>query len=238
MRPYTRDLTVSALHAPWLPGRSESFAAIQEILEGRCDPIQEKAPTPVLCWSLFATASWRQGSHSAFFDDDVMLAPRSFDIMQAMVTAVPDKIIGLEAVSPYACSLHLTKNNWYRTKSWLVGRGYILPEEDLEDWRIWLLREWRRLATKGCDSIMNEWISETGREVWHPLPTIVDSATGILPSALGGVPPIEPDYVGELRSPCRWNTVGIQVTVDEMCNPDFWAPRDNVPLVEVGGWDK
>lgn len=183
----------------------------------------------------WALAQWKwalaqDATHHLFMTDDLDIMPEHFwKALGAMVAQKPDVPIGLLSNHPRAPELYLNGHQWYRTNSWLVGPAYVLPHELLAEFVADFERKpWGSHTTVGTqqwandDSSINEWITKTGRECWHPLPTIIEHRHDIASTTGHG-----DKYSRERIS---WRDVRA-CTVDDKTGSIVWhtAPLDDRP---------
>jgi hypothetical protein len=172
-------------HTPWVPERARSFERLTEALWNQdargtvSREFTERASNRVWPRAMWGWALTTDASYFLTLQDDVLIAPFFWDALRAMVVAQPSRIIGLSAVHPMAGEIARGGQRWYRTRSWLVGWAYVLPRADLAEFVAWFDRNPERVAATNEDTLLNEWIAETGRETWHPVPSIVDHDTSI-----------------------------------------------------------
>lgn len=148
--------------------------------EGREDARVPGNPKPA--WVDFSLAQWRwsakqQATHHLFMTDDLLLAPGFWGLLEGMVGARPESVLGLLSNHPSAPKLHAEGLSWYRTNSWVVGPCYVVPHDLLVRFLEWAEPYRGPAAGNGWsdDSTLNEWITFHGPgEAWHPLPTIIE----------------------------------------------------------------
>lgn len=162
-------------------------------------------------------------SHLLQLQDDVIVAPNFWPAISAMVEAVPDKIIGLQGAHPVYRALSREGHRWARSHAWMVGVGYILPRVDLEE-----LVKFRDIFDgiaheKTEDEFIAWFCTETGREVWHPIPTLIDHDTD-LPSTYAHLGNDKHEF---RRPTVTWREYG----ENEITRLDFWEPREETPIV-------
>lgn len=165
--------------------------------------------------SVLARAKGDGATHCLFLTDDSLLSPRFEEILNAMLEAVPDQMIGLHAVHARGPEIAANGGRWYTTHAWLVGVGYVLPTQLLEAFLYWRENAAHGFVKKfGDDSIINEWCGHTSRNVWHPVPTIVqhDLETPSVTRAQFGEP--------HRASTVTWEGYDL----DQLVSPEFWRP--------------
>lgn len=257
-------------HASWVPERRASFAAMRETLMSSAD---DADITPVsylldyrkpeeLAWDVFKTILYRKSlrwsleqdvSYHVFLTDDLHIYPRFWESLTAMVTAKPDKIIGLLSNAPGASEVADKGGGWYRCNSWVVGPAYVVPGDRLAAFYGWYCetlcddasppqpgvyggRRWY-----DDDSALNEWITHEGPgESWHPVPTIIEHRVD-LPSLVG-----HGDIYSRERESWRatrkvvirdgydweWRSAPAAWTEASLCNSAFWDVDG--PMLPVG----
>ena len=176
-------------HTPWVPERVVSYDRLRaQLLAGaHTDHVRvfdERESNRVWSQKLWRWGVSTGASHLLQLQDDVVVAPNFWPALRAMVTAVPDQIIGLEAAHPLGPEMRRTGRAWYRTRAWLVGVGYVFPVGVMLDFLAWCDVNPDRVATTNEDSLLSHWAASIGRDIWHPVPTILDHDLGV-PSTYG-----------------------------------------------------
>jgi len=248
-------------HTPWRPERVAALRAMRAsgLLDVRRFLINDRDwrgtdwQDSKVQWALDQweySLGWKDATHHVFVTDDLNLAPGFWGLLEEMVLARPEAILGLLSNHPRAPELAAAGVHWYRTNSWIVGPAYVVPRLHLMKFVPWFrsLPDGRAPGAKGYandDSTLNEWVSRFGPgEAWHPVPTIIEHR-GDLESTVGH----GDEYSRERVS---WRSVqtaavkGDRITwtteavdrLEEMNRPDFWAVRDvdrDAPMLRVGG---
>jgi hypothetical protein len=178
-------------HAPWRPERAAALLLMLKELGGRTnirindtDYRGQDWQAAKVAWAL---TQWRYGlatgaTHCLFMTDDLHIAPRFWDILEAIIEAHPNDPIGFLSNHPKGPELARNRAlqvHGYRTNSWLVGPCYLLPRAILAEFLPWFEAKAEGNAPGGRgygndDSTLNEFITKTGRTTWHPLPTIIE----------------------------------------------------------------
>lgn len=200
----------------------------------------------------WALKQWRwsasqRSTHHVFLTDDLHLAPRWWSCLDALVTACPDRPIGLLSNHPRGPELSAEGFRWYATNSWLVGPAYVLPHEQLVAFLEYFEKlpdgDWREPGNKAYrndDSSINEWVTFHGpARTLHPLPTIIEHRED-LESTVG-----HGDEYSRERLSWRWARSGtsaedqvrnfVEGPIDDV---PFWLEKGGpagAPLLEVGG---
>lgn len=178
-------------HTPWVPERVESMRKLRTALSSD-DPnhagdayreFTDRESNRVWSQKLFRWALSTGATHLLQLQDDAIVAPRFWPILRAMIEAQPNRIIGLEATHPLIPVQHRAGRRWYRDH-WLIGVGYVFPREALVEYVAWCDAHPARVASTNEDSLISEWSYETKRDIWHPIPTIIDHDIGV-PSTYG-----------------------------------------------------
>lgn len=200
----TPTFALALPHTPWVPARTKSF---ERLLSGLCANVGQWAERGVLCSrtgpvgaTLEATASrvfqdrepnwsWSQkmfvwacetgATHLLQLQDDAMVAPDFWAKLRAMVDAVPDQVIGLEASHPLGPEQLRTGRRWYRTCAWLIGVGYVWPldpelPQGLPRYIAWCGANPDKVRAANEDSLASQYLAANKFDVWHPCPTIID----------------------------------------------------------------
>lgn len=240
--------SLSISHTPWHPERVEALAHMRRRLEptpGRFfihDADYRGQPWAEVKHE-WALAAWRWHldageSHCILMSDDLHIAPGFWDIMHAMVAEVPDQAIGCMSNHPKAPGLLAKGVHWYRTRAWLVGPCILMPRDLLSRFVRWY-EAWypglpRGRDTEGFqefyhdDSSINEWLSQTGRDAYHPIPAPIEHRLEIGRS--GNLQPF-PEYAKESVS---WRS--LQEVSQFMAQPEWW--RTEKPFLHVPSEEK
>lgn len=257
----TPTFSTSILHKPGNEARAAVLLDMEYALSPTFGPLKvfdEPAPPPwnigqheihpkVWKWHL-SMAPWV--THHLCMTDDLHIAPHFWAILEAMVSAHPNSVIGLLSNHPAAPKLARRGLRWYRTNSWVVGPAYVIPRPLLtaflpwyEDWVARTPREVR--GERGDDSCLNEWVSAGPggpREAWHPLPTIIEHRGDIATTwQFGGdcfsrervswrafhTAPLRALYTGE------WTTTPHDWDLEAMAHESYWTSFG--PMLPVGG---
>ncbi len=252
-------ISVAILHAPWIPARVAAIAEMLEALPGiDCKAFDDARPKG-MSWGQFKTVlaakQWQWSldtgcTHHLFLTDDLHLAPGFWEILQAMIAAKPDAIIGLLSNHPRGPELAAQGYRWYRCNSWVVGPAYLVPHEHLKAFLAWYealpdheMSGGRRWFND--DSALNEWITREGpAESWHPLPTCIEHRADIGSTVNHGdsysrerVSWRETRHVQHHEDGFSWFSeprgTDTGTWLQLMRDADFW--RDSGPMLKVGG---
>lgn len=228
-------------HCPWDPHRTKSFARLRGQLgitanSDTCEHAHDVAvfadvgPQPNWVWS-GKLWDWAAGlpsegpaapTHLLQVQDDVVVAPAFWGILNAMLTAVPDQIISLFTIYPHAQQLSQMGARWMTTTDWMTGPAYVMPMADLRAFHVWraALRPGAIQAVNE-DTLLGLFCAATGRRVWNPLPAPVDHDAS-LPSNYGN------DHAGNNRASYTWRQWSPS-DLHSMERPEFWVPTNPVP---------
>jgi hypothetical protein len=166
-----------------------------------------------------------RATHLVQLQDDVIPAPNFWPALTAMVTANPDAFIGLEANHPMSLEQHRLGHRWFKTRAWVVGVGYVFPiggPNSIREFLKWCDAHPEIVATSNEDDLIGKWISKTGRDCWHPIPTIIDHDLSI-PSVYGN------DHHQHRRPVVTWQGFPPGPLED----PNYWTPSTMIPVLPV-----
>jgi hypothetical protein len=171
-------------HCGWDEQRVTLVRALLADLGGDESPSQAmlfSEPGPAHCsvWSQKMWAWWEESGcdYCLTIQDDARVAPNFWPLLRAMLTSVPDQLIGLQAIHPAGKALaEVGKHRWYTTRDMLAGVSYVMPRNlvlSFNRWRATCLRPGseRRLNE---DNLVALFAVDAGLRIWHPLPTLVD----------------------------------------------------------------
>ena len=186
------SIALGISHTPWIPERVESMARLREGLVIKAGIVASEHGTgsgPLLSFRLFdekcpvyvwSDDMWRWGesteaTHCLYLQDDVIPSPNFWPSLLAVLTALPDQVIALEAVHPAGQALAMAGVRGYTTADGLIGVGYVKPrlvERDFLNWKTWNLRDGAVEAITE-DALINCYALDTGRRIYHPCPTLI-----------------------------------------------------------------
>lgn len=211
------SLSAAIVHLPSAHRRPFLERVVKELarFDGESMPIhvETRAGSHSACDEACRWSLRQDVTHCLFLDDDAILAPRFCEILRAMTAGNPDNVISLHSVHPRGPEMAAKGHRWYSTHAWLVGVGYVFPRALLEkfvDWRDG--QPWGFIRKFGHDALINEWHGHTRRNVYHPVPTILQHDLSV-PSTMGA----EPD------EPHRLSTVTWEnYEIEQLIAPEFW----------------
>jgi hypothetical protein len=221
-------LALGIPHTPWVPERVKSMARLREQIGVNASGVWPGVPRaryreftdrePNHAWSarLWRWLAETGASHCLVLQDDVLIAPNFWPALRAMLEVVPGEVVGLEVVHPAAGALAQDGHKWFTTSEGLVGPGYVLPRELLEEFLRWRSSKLKPGAIEAIteDTLLCCWLLATGRKCWHPLPTLIDHDTSIA-STYGN------DGHANRRPRIRWDTAGGWGA--ELEQPGWWG---------------
>ena len=157
--------------------------------------------------------------------DDLTIGPRFWDVVSAMVEAVPDQAIALDALHPRGKEVQAAGGHWYRCKAWLAGPAMLWPKDMLIDHLAWRdRRSLKYIRETGDDTAFNEYLFQNDRSSWHPVPAMVDHDADLPTAQTGIVERVEQFR----RPPVLWHGYDL----DELSRVETWKPKD-VPFFKV-----
>ncbi len=217
----TPTFALAVPHTPWVPERVVSLGCLRATVGSPAIERVFAEKEPNWSWSqkIWAWGTETDATHLVQLQDDVDVAPNFWAALSAMIAAVPDQIIGLQGAHPVFRTLAKEDHRWARSHAWMVGVGYVIPRADLAE-----LVKFRTIFDgiaheKNEDDFIAWFCTETGRDVWHPIPTIIDH--GDMQSTYGNG-----DH--KFRRPTvTWREFG----ADEITRVDFWTPSADPPMV-------
>ena len=147
--------------------------------------------------------------------DDARVCLDFWRTFRAMTEAVPDQVIGLQAIHPYAPHF-AERGRWYTTSDMLAGVSWTMPMATLRE----MMRFEATSLRPGFETRLNEdnrvamFCAMTGRKIWHPMPTLVDhhDPTEKIRSNYGH------DAHGNRNSTVTWHQLEPKADVE------FWKP--------------
>ena len=176
------SLALAIPHCPWLPARVASMARLRADLEvGDMGPahygvLSDKEPNWSWSQRMIAWALSTDATHFVTLQDDARVRRPFWPALHAMLHAMPDHVIGLEAAHPAGPMLRAKGAHWYTTLDFLVGVGWAASISALREYQTWCMTELRPHAIQSVseDTLLGLWCAATGRRVYHPVPSIID----------------------------------------------------------------
>jgi hypothetical protein len=180
-------IVAAVSHTPWIAARATSMARLRAQLGVHDDDLDARGITyfemtdraHVSVWS---SRMWKQAlhlsegqGHCVFIQDDDRVPAHGvfWGALRAILTAVPDQLIGLHLHHPGAVAAHRAGERFVTTTS-CVGVGYALPAGLLSDFLQWRAGLPADLVYRTSeDNLLDAWAIARRRRVWHPVPTIV-----------------------------------------------------------------
>lgn len=223
--------------ASWKPERVDSYERLMVALQaGEPDALvsdwrtfRDRKPNREWSMDIWKWAVSTSATHLLQLQDDIIPAPNFWPALRAMVTAVPDKVIGLQSQHPFGRNLAHIGRRWYRSRAWLVGCQYVIPlqgPDSIHEMLKWLAEYPHVVANSiGEDVTISTWLKETGRDCWHPLPAIADVDVTL-----------ESTYAGNDAHDHRRPVVTWQgYPPGQLEDPAWWTPQPHTELVPGPG---
>lgn len=238
-------LAVAISHTPWIPERVLSMKRLKSQLGiiGECDGVifdNEILPNDVDGWyfemtdrapnHVWSERMWTwatecgDATHAVFLQDDVTVGADFWKRLQAMISAAPDQIIGLEAAHPMCANLLRAGARWCTTTDGLIGVGYVMPIRVLKEFLAWRATKLlpKALEQISEDTLIDVFAMHTKRKIWHPVPTIIDHDIE-LKSTYGN------DNHTNRRPTATWaDFAKLGGDVGRLARPEFWT-QDTPP---------
>lgn len=216
-------VAIGVPHTPWIQERAKHIESIRDELvphENNNDifyrEFYEREPNWSWAARMYDWAISTRCSHFLTVQDDMFLVPDFLEYVERMLHHVPDKVIGLHSVHPLAGAILKDGRRWFRTRCWLVGGAWLCPMSVLRDHREWCKANQERVKRSNEDSLLNEWLTENGIDVWHPTPTIVSHLTHFKSTYAN-------DTHANRKTEAAW-TSGQEM-------PISWRPESDVPIL-------
>ncbi len=223
--------SVGVSHCPWIADRAENMERVRPILKrvagaGRRGAVTYYEETEKAPWHVWSRKLWGWGvqqpvTHCIYTQDDQKIADEFWDVIYAMVRAVPNRVIGL------LCNHPLSKWALHDGHTWLrmcetLGAGYIIPTAMMAIFLDWYDRLPLAYRQNNCeDLILSRWLCETGRKSWHPIPTVIQAREEMPTSN-----PILPSYLYR-KSYIDWTDP--RVADADLTSIDYWTPKTLPP---------
>jgi hypothetical protein len=254
--------SLSIAHTPWIESRRTNLARMlldllplsKDIpyLEHNTDYRGNPWKDVKHRWALRA---WRwhleqDVTHCVLLSDDLAIMPGFFTVLENLVHAAPYHPIGLMSNHPEGPAMFDEGHHWYKTNSWLVGPGMVVPKPLLHMFVRWY-EEWYPKLPKGKDaegyqefyhddSSWNEWVTKYwGGYSLHPLPAPIEHTLGL---GRSHDPSPFPAYAAESiswrrawhKNPETFSELPKHVG-EQMRSPGWWFGADESPMKNIPG---
>lgn len=210
-------------HCPWRPDRAEIMRNVRPILNRHGVPyceITERAPNHVWSRKMWGWGAAQSTTHTVYLQDDLQVHEAFWDVVHAMVKAVPNRIISLISNHPLSHRALDEGHAWFRMSETL-GSGYIVPTALMRIFLDHRLHIPERLAASLCeDFILSRWQYETGRRSWCPIPTVIQTIESV-PSTNPAI------YYPYRRSYIPWTDP--RVSGRPITDIGYWTPQRPPP---------
>ena len=226
--------SVSLSHTPWIPERIPHAKALQADIKRPVVLCTEKAPNHVWSAHMWEDAAETKQPYHLFIQDDVLIAPDFEQCLEAMLTGMPPKLLGLETAHPAARTLMRRGEAWCSTTDGLIGVAYVIEHNTLVDFL-----EWRQhaLAPKAVekiteDTLINLYGVSKGIHILHPVPTIIDHDVEVK-STYGN------DHHKYRRPSVTWQDMQwIGMQEEWLKDPDYWRLQPGEEVTHLGRFYK
>jgi len=223
--PYAEPTFALAIsHCDWLPDRVAVMARNRPILlragtHVAYREICEKAPNWVWSRIMWGWGAAQGVTHGVYLQDDIDLHPDFWNVVRAMVRAVPNRVLALLSNHPFAPRALAEGHHWLRCGETL-GTGYIVPTALMGSFLDARDRRPGTLRTETEDFQLTRWLVETGRRAWHPIPGILQTKPEIPTTDARHVYPCRKGYV-------PWTDARFEGA--PLTSTDYWTPRTLPP---------
>jgi hypothetical protein len=225
-------IAIAIPHAAHKPGRAASLERLRAQLGGDGSDRRVFADKePHWRWSL---RLWRWGLESGAdwlvqLQDDVEVPATFRDAVKAALSVAPEhcEVVALFGIHPLARELARVGNRWHTTANWLMGNGYALSRPFLAEFVPWVEAN-EAIARVTCeDALINRFVTETGRRVFHTIPSLVEHDLTI-PSTWGeqaaSMGLDRPENHGHRKAVVSYR----DYSAAEITRPDFWHQQGEV----------
>jgi len=131
--------------------------------------------------------------------------------------------VALFSPHPLAREIARMGGRWHRTRAWVMGNGYLLSRAFLSEFVPWVIANEARARVTCEDALIGAFCVETARDVFHPLPSIVDHDVSV-PSTNGA------DSTGHRRATVHWS----HYMPAELEDPNYWVQPGATRLLAAG----
>ena len=109
-----------------------------------------------------------------FLQDDVIVPENLYAILQALYSVWPSGIVNLIGAHPVARELARQGGRAYRSRAFLLGLGYSVSADIIPEFVAFRERNEQAARMRSEDSFLALFAVETGRDVLHPMPSLVE----------------------------------------------------------------
>lgn len=190
-----------------------------------CGEFTEREPNWSWSVKMLSWAVNTDATHFLTLQDDALVSPLFWPTLAAMVEAVPDRLIGLEAAHPVGPLLARAGHRWMSTSDFLVGVAWVAPMSVIREFRAWCESALRPGAIQAIseDSLLGLWAAVTGHRVLHPIPTPTGHDTSLASTYAN-------DGHSHRRPTVTWRDGEIYGWQDvDLTRPAFWRQRELPP---------
>jgi hypothetical protein len=169
-------------HCPWRPDRAQNMVAMRDVLKRFSGPYHEeteRAPNHVWSRRMWGWGARQSVTHTVYLQDDLVVAPRFWYVVEAMVRAVSNHVIGLISNHPMSERALAGGDRWYRMCETL-GSGYIVPTDLMRRYLPWRDAIPEHEAAAQCeDFLFTKWQYLQGLQSWCPVPSVIQTRDDI-----------------------------------------------------------
>lgn len=223
-------ISVAIAHAGFLPERKKSLARLLEQLKaaGCTAPFvsvsKEKEHARVWAMRVWKWAAQQKpGTPVVILNDDIEVHPKFAAVLEAMVKAVPGKVLALHPQNPATEGLAKANYNWFRCY-WLTGPAYLAYPAQYEQWIKFGEKKENEVLWKGNeDNVVIHYSWSQQAPQYTCIPAIVKHDVEV-PSTLGY--DNHPNRVATVL----WNDERFKEK--DLTDPAYWKPLVDPPFVE------
>ncbi len=172
------SFALAVSHCPWVPERAANMEKLRpKILRAdtRYHEVTDKAPNHVWSRIMWGWVAAQPVTHGVCLQDDVRIIGDFWPVIEAMVRAVPNRVISLISNHPFSERALASGHVWFRMCE-VLGTGYIIPTVLMGSFLDWRDRHVEEVLRVTCeDFLITSWLAETGRKAWCPIPTIIQT---------------------------------------------------------------
>jgi hypothetical protein len=182
--------------------------------------ITDRAPNHVWSRTMWGWGVSQTVTHTVYLQDDLRISSNFWPVVEAMVRAVPNRIISLISNHPLSDRALAAGHTWFRMCETL-GTGYIVPTVLMSaylDWRDRLPGS--QLSSLCEDFVLSRWEAETGRRSWCPIPTVIQTMDTIQTTNPSVSYPFRRSYI-------TWEHPA--VADKPLTSIDYWTPKTLPP---------
>lgn len=176
------SFALAVSHCPWRADRAATMERVRPTIARPGTPyceITDRAPNHVWSRKMWGWGASQATTHTVYLQDDLRIHDQFWPVVEAMVRAVPNRVISLISNHPLSDRALAEGHAWFRMSETL-GSGYIVPTVLMGAFLEWRDHNPAHVVADTCeDFLLTRWEAATGRRSWCPIPTVIQTIDDI-----------------------------------------------------------